>query len=283
MQEFPASYYTLMAGQGSGLSDGIYPRIQADATDSLPVPANSERARALISFGLYDEARKELASSKTRGTDVGKSLGSARLYLEMDDYNGAFRSIKSDFPRPGVKERQQILALQYPLPYSDTVSSAAASSALPLPLVYAIIRAESSYSPVAISSAGAVGLMQLMPSTAAQMNGKTPVTTEQLTDPAKNISFGVRHMKDLISQYHGDVISAVAAYNAGSTPVNRWRREFGHLPTPEFIEQIPYGETREYVKKVLAATLIYARLYNLSLGDLRLPFSERTASLLQSH
>jgi soluble lytic murein transglycosylase len=73
----------------------------------------------------------------------------------------------------------------------------------------------------------------------------------------------MKHIKDLIRRYQGNLVLAVAAYNSGATPVDRWRRNFPDLKTDEFIENIPYPETREYVKKVLASMEIYKSLYRL--------------------
>jgi len=78
-------------------------------------------------------------------------------------------------------------------------------------------------------------------------------------------------MKDLITEYNNNLIAVIASYNAGGGTVNRWRRAFGTLSEIEFIEQIPYAETRDYVKQVLASTAIYSKLYNLPLNGIKLP------------
>jgi soluble lytic murein transglycosylase len=143
---------------------------------------------------------------------------------------------------------------------------------VPESLVYAVMRAESSFSPTVLSPAGAVGLMQLMPSTARQIAGKgSSFNAADLTRPEFNISCGVKHLKDLTRVHDNSLVLTVAAYNAGSGTVNRWRKKFGTLREDEFIENIPYGETREYVKKVLTGAEIYHRLYNLEPAVLAAP------------
>ena len=273
LREYPLSFYSIAAWQTESGSSFAPPKISGNIIDSLPLPSNHERIRALIACGLLNEARQELRQNKLRGADQAKFSGIARLFLEMDDFNGAFALAKKEPVSLKEKEKRIMLALQYPFAFRETVSRQAAKNTLPEALVNAVIRAESSFSPSAISPAGAVGLMQLLPSTAAQVAGKAngAIGIDMLTQPETNITYGVRHLKDLLREQNGDLIAVIASYNAGSSAVSRWRRDFGTLPLIEFIEQIPYGETREYVKHVIASTAIYAHLYSLPLEGISLP------------
>jgi soluble lytic murein transglycosylase len=278
-RDFPLSYYSLAklpAEDGSNTGSVDNPRlarISGDTLDNLPLTANNDRAKALITFGLFDEARKELSTLKSKTSDTTKLLGIARLYLEMDDFNGAYNLVGKDPGRFSAKDLRQSLALQFPLPFRETAVKHAGANNLPIPLVYAVIKAESSFSPSAVSPAGAVGLMQLMPATAAMLEGagKKSFPSERLKEPELNISYGSRHMKDLVAEYHDNIVAVIASYNAGGGTVNRWLRSFGTLPTDEFIEQIPYGETRDYVKKVITTAAIYARIYGMNLNSTKLP------------
>jgi soluble lytic murein transglycosylase len=272
-REYPLSYYSVGTWRDNGKEDTGLPAVSADILETLPLPANFERTKALISFGMLEEARKELSSSKGKNGSFAKTLGIARLYLEIDDYNGAYNLVRKEYPSLNSKEWRQFLALKYPLPFRDIVLKNAETSKVSPQLVYAVIRSESSFSPVAVSPVGAVGLMQLMPATAGQIEGKATVARDRLTQPGLNINYGVRHFKDMLGQYNGDMISTIASYNAGGTAVNRWKKEFAGMPPAEFVEQIPYGETREYVKQVLASSAIYSRLYSLPSppGSLPLP------------
>ena len=119
--------------------------------------------------------------------------------------------------------------------YASTIEHFAKQHKLPKPLLHAIITAESSYDPNAISSAGAVGLMQLMPGTAERYGVK------DRTNPYENISGGVRYFRDLLKMFDNDVVLALAAYNAGENAVIKYGYK---IP--------PYKETQNYVRKVLA-------------------------------
>ena len=104
-----------------------------------------------------------------------------------------------------------------------------------------------------------------MPATAATMatGTKKEFNAATLTNPETNIGYGVKHLRDLLALYKGNQFLAIAAYNAGAGNVNRWRKAFGEKSRDEFIENIPFCETREYVKKVLSSAGIYSRLYKL--------------------
>src|SRR5690606_32736738 len=119
-------------------------------------------------------------------------------------------------------------ALLYPRPYDAEVVAAAEVSGLPVPLIYGVIRQESLYRSDALSSAGARGLMQLLPETARrtarQWNRPAP-TPDSLFDPAVNVMLGAAHLKDLLTRFDGQLPLALAAYNAGPGAVQRWRPE----------------------------------------------------------
>ncbi|NJD91969.1 MAG: lytic transglycosylase domain-containing protein, partial [Geobacter sp.] len=117
--------------------------------------------------------------------------------------------------------------------------------------------------PTAKSTAGARALMQLMPETAAAVMRVKKLEPEKLFEPELNIRLGTKHLRDLLDQYKGDKVAVIASYNAGAHNVNRWKKIYGGLARDEFVECIPFGETRDYVKKVLAAEAVYRRLYSL--------------------
>lgn len=266
LAEFPFGFYAQSYRKEVklGTDDVAFPA--GTLREMLPLPAGFDRVKALITLGLTDEARKELAIAKRKSAGkTGSIPGLARLYLEMEDYNGAYNLLRNERPRRFEKDTIYQWGISYPLVYRDQVAKLAAAHNVPESLVYAIIRAESSFLPTALSPAGAVGLMQLMPSTAATIaNGsKGKLDADSLTNPSTNIRFGVQHLRDLLTLYKGDLVLAIAAYNAGSGNVNRWRKALGALPSDEFVESIPYPETREYVKKVLSSTEIYSRMYKL--------------------
>jgi len=266
LAEFPFGFYAQSYRKEVKLGTDAIAFPAGALPDLLPLPAGFDRVKALITLGLYDEARKELAIAKRKSAGRNGSIqGLARLYLEMEDYNGAYNLLRNEQPRRFEKDTIYQWGISYPMVYRDQVAKLAAAHNVPESLVYAIIRAESSFLPTALSPAGAVGLMQLMPSTAATIasGGKGKLNADSLTNPSTNIRFGIQHLRDLLILYNGDLVLAIAAYNAGSGNVNRWRKALGGLPSDEFVESIPYPETREYVKKVLSSTEIYSRMYKL--------------------
>jgi soluble lytic murein transglycosylase len=132
-------------------------------------------------------------------------------------------------------------------------------------LVNSIIKAESLFDQKAFSSAGAMGLMQLMPATGNRVAKKLKIKlngNEQLFDPEINLRLGAYHLGQLVREFKGQLVPAIASYNAGSRPVKRWwenRQKNESIET--FIERIPYQETRNYVKKVIGYLEEYRRLY----------------------
>jgi soluble lytic murein transglycosylase len=135
-------------------------------------------------------------------------------------------------------------------------------------LIHAVMRQESGFNTRALSPAGAMGLMQLMPKTAsglAKRLGLTHKDSRLHSDPDYNIVLGSRYLKEMLDQFQGSHILAVAAYNCGPGPVQKWIAKYGDPRTGEvditdFIESIPYGETREYVKSVMANYEVYMAL-----------------------
>ena len=150
--------------------------------------------------------------------------------------------------------------LWYPLHYSTNVRVYASQDHLDAALLAAVIEAESKFNPNARSNAGAVGLMQLTPSTAkgiAQYTGGSRFRVSDLTNPDINIRYGAWYLGHLFERYHGDEQLALAAYNAGQENVDRWQSE--HVG-------IQFDETRDYVAKVERLKKIYRRAYASQLG-----------------
>jgi peptidoglycan lytic transglycosylase len=264
--EFPFGFYSQTYRKEVKLGAEEIRMPARDMCEILPLPAGNERIKAFITLGMYEEARSELTAIKRKkGVKNGTVPGLARLYLEMGDYNGAYNLLRNERPVQFEKENLYKWGLCFPLAFREQVSRLAEDGKIPASLVYAVIRAESSYSPTALSPVGAVGLMQLMPSTAAALTNSSdePFSSSSLTSPETNIRLGISHLRNLLTLYKGDLVLAVAAYNAGAGNVNRWRKSFGEARTDEFIENIPYAETREYVKKVLSSIEIYNMLYRL--------------------
>ncbi|NLL52674.1 MAG: lytic transglycosylase domain-containing protein [Peptococcaceae bacterium] len=151
----------------------------------------------------------------------------------------------------------------YPYPYREIVEKYAHAYGVDPYLVVAVMREESHFKPESYSHKGAVGLMQVMPNTAKEIAlwlGED-YKQEVLTDPETNIRYGTRYLSHLNNRFAGNSILVLASYNAGSGRVQQWLKQ---LPegTTYLIEDIPYQETKQYVKKVLRSYRIYAKIYN---------------------
>ena len=162
--------------------------------------------------------------------------------------------------------KQAVNEFGLPLSYPDVIRQQATQKRLDPALVAAVIYAETKFDP-RTSSAGAVGLMQILPQTAqflAHRSGATTFTTADLSQPQVNIAYGTYYLRYLLDEYHGSRVLALAAYNGGEANVDRWmaRAPGGRLS----IQQIPFPETRAYVRRVLQARADYRHKYAGQLG-----------------
>ncbi len=152
--------------------------------------------------------------------------------------------------------------LVYPIHYYDVIKKYANNAGNNSPLMLSIVREESYFNPDAVSVAGAKGLMQILPSTAAEVAAKRGIGSYNLFNPTSNIIIGNYYYAELKSMLEGLDISAIASYNGGIGSVKRWRTSLYYNDTDDFIEQIPYEETQNYVKKVFRSYWNYIRIYN---------------------
>ncbi|MFA5630764.1 MAG: transglycosylase SLT domain-containing protein [Porticoccaceae bacterium] len=173
------------------------------------------------------------------------------------------------------------IQVRFPLSHRDSFQAQARNTGVPVNLLFAIARQESAFNPDAVSSAGARGLLQLMPATATETAKRHGIAYRQraeLHDPIKNIALGSRYYMDMLKRFGNNRILATAAYNAGPGRVASWRaRSAGELPFDVWIELIPFRETRNYVQNVLAFSIIYA--HRLGLETTMLTPEEKGARL----
>ena len=168
-----------------------------------------------------------------------------------------------------LAKRAVVSEFGLPLRYASTIRQQAAEKHVPSSLIAAVIYAETKFDP-RTSATGAEGLMQVEPQTAldlARRSGATAFSVTDLQHPATNIAYGTYYLRELLNEFHGSRVLALAAYNGGETNVDRWEaaaRSHGHTLT---IAEIPFPETRAYVVKVLSAQRRYARTYRRELGD----------------
>jgi soluble lytic murein transglycosylase len=226
-----------------------------------------QKAVELKLLGLDQEAARELAWLIERyARDRAVLVDLSTLLSEAGAYSHALRVARLHFhdslERGGESVPQALWSAAYPTVYLPAIRVHAGTTVDPY-LVAAIIREESQYDARAVSRVGAVGLMQVMPATAqavARMQGFPDVVRDDLFDQETNIRFGVRYLEQLLQQFSGNVMYAVAAYNAGPQAVTGWIAKNDSKEPDEFVELIPYQETRQYVKRVLRSYREYRRL-----------------------
>ncbi len=156
----------------------------------------------------------------------------------------------------------------YPIKYQEEIIAASQRYQVDPYLVLAIIRSESAFINDRVSKKGAVGLMQIMPETAdwiVSQAGFQPSTPDYLDDPNTNIHIGTWYLSFLLQKFNGSYVQAIAAYNAGPGKVNTWLQRDQWDGTRERIEDIPFGETRHYVQRVLYYHGRYQKIYNKQL------------------
>jgi soluble lytic murein transglycosylase len=164
--------------------------------------------------------------------------------------------------------RKAVTELTLPLAHDDIIRQQAADKHLPPDLIAAVIYAETKFDPRP-SSAGAEGLMQILPATAeflARRSGATNFTTADLATPQVNIAYGSYYLRYLTDQYGGNTVLALAAYNGGEANVNHWLAEAKADHRHFSLADIPFSETRAYVRKVLQAQKDYRTAYASRLG-----------------
>lgn len=223
-----------------------------------------ERARELAAMGFSADARGELDLAEAdlkshQGAERTWALTLGALYNQSGLYEMSIRTLNGPFasmaPEEVVRLDRRFWELYYPRPHLKLIEREALARGLEPALVLGLIRQESAFDAQAVSPAGAVGLMQLMPSRAEAEEG-------QLNDPEVNLARGTAHLVRLLKEYDGRVVDALVAYNAGARRLESWKKRFGSLEEDEFIEAIPFSETRTYVKRVLRNAFLYRTLYS---------------------
>jgi soluble lytic murein transglycosylase len=284
VQRYPVDYYGLLAR--ARLKDGADERGALPAPLETPPPTEPDwdpgplaadphfRAGVvLLRLGLAHDAAEELGAvepSKLTGQgDVPEPvLVVADLLDRAGDHRTAHQLLRT---RARVALRKapaganlRAWRIAYPPAFRDDVKRFAPGSGVPIDLLQALMREESALDPRAVSPVGAIGLTQLMLPTARQMAHQLRMARPSRTDLMKstvNIRLGATYLGQLIRKFDGSVPLAVAAYNAGGGAVSRWVEARGKLALDEFVEEIPYEETRGYVKRVLRSFAAYRLLY----------------------
>ncbi|HSW24415.1 MAG TPA: transglycosylase SLT domain-containing protein, partial [Burkholderiaceae bacterium] len=261
----PLTFYGKLAAEELG----FVPALPALA----PTPSEADRAQAqanpglaralqLIALGLRSEGVREW-NFTLLGMSERELFAAADLACEKQVWDRCINT--SDRTRQDVDVQQR-----YPTPFRDIVLARSQETGLDPAYVFGLIRQESRFIPDVRSSVGAAGLMQLMPNTARWMARKLALdyTPDQIADPTVNVKLGTGYLKRVLEDFGGSQAMAAAAYNAGPNRSRLWREG----PTVEpaiWAENIPFNETRDYVRKVLSNAAVYSSLLNGSTLSLK--------------
>jgi soluble lytic murein transglycosylase len=236
-------------------------------TDVLPEnDPHLIKARLLANAALNEYIRPEIQLSETSG-EWG-AFAEAEIYESFGENTRALQAMKrSKIPFLSLPVKDVPMTywqLLLPRPYWSTLESDAKANGLDPYLVAALIRQESEFNPGAVSRANAYGLMQLLPSVGKELskkNGQRHFKTNDLLDPTINLQLGTQDLRKSIDHYGGQVDYALAAYNAGDTPVHQWMSTNNYKDIAEWVESIPYTETREYVQAIARNRELYRAVY----------------------
>lgn len=251
--------------------------LSAQAPRWPSLPPNGDVVRALLTAEMYDDALSELRYAQrvwgdssaieatvawTRQQQSRSEAGMRRFQL----LRGAITTMRRAYPQflaaGGEDLPREVLTVIFPIAYWDLIRRYSELNNLDPYFVAALVAQESTFVADVRSAANAYGLMQLLPSTARMYARKLklPYSSRLLTDPEANIRMGTAYLADKVKEF-GDLHLVLASYNAGERPVHRWQNERPGLETEEFIDDIPYPETQNYVKRILGTADDYRRLY----------------------
>ncbi len=237
--------------------DRLQPVAQPILVESFPAESpHLARARLLANAGLNEYIAQEIAADPDSGS--WSVLAEAQIYASYGETYRAMRALKRAMPYAASASIKSIpLAywrILFPEPWWDTIKAESAKNNLDPYLVASLIRQESEFNPSVVSYANAWGLMQLLPSVGKAMakeEGIGRFQTFQLLDPETNIRLGTRYLRQMVERFGGVEEYALAAYNAGDSRVVDWEAAGPYQGMDEFVESIPFTQTREYVEAIL--------------------------------
>jgi len=274
------------AGPAAG-SRGFVQPVSLRAAPPAPVadpPPTAALIRQLLAAGLYNDGLNELRhAQKAWGTTPAIEATIAWVYHQQGDLRRAINVMRRAYPQflaaGGEGLPAEILQIIFPLTFWESIRRNAALHDLDPYIVAALIAQESTFDPSVRSSANAWGLMQILPSTGRRLAASLGIrrfSTSMLTNGDTNIRLGTLYFKRLIQQFGGSYY-ALASYNAGENRVVRWKAERPGMEEDEFIDDIPFPETQNYVKRILGTAEDYRSLYGEGTGQPR-PTAKASAS-----
>jgi soluble lytic murein transglycosylase len=233
------------------------------------VPENDPhliKAKLLANAALNEYIAPEIAAGD--GASEWGALAQAQIYSSYGEYTRALQSMKHSgiafFSIPTNQVPMIYWKLIFPQPYWNDLVTDSEKNGLDPYLVASLIRQESEFNAGAVSPARALGLMQLLPSVGkenAKKLGMKGFNAGELLNPSINLALGTRNLRQVLDRFGGQPEYALAAYNAGDMPVRQWMAAGDYKDIPEFVESIPYTETREYVQAIMRNRELYRTLY----------------------
>lgn len=243
--------------------------------NAAPIPQDAppednlrvQKAHLLENGGLLDFAVRELKAAAEEEKGSWLPAETARMYIDVGRYDIAVETLKRAVPSYFAVDlsalpRSYWEAL-FPKPYWTDLKKFSSANALDPYMVASLIRQESEFNPAAQSNKNALGLMQLLPrvgKTVAKQEKLKHFSTQQLFTPAINLQLGTRYFRSMVDQF-GGFEYALAAYNAGDDRVKDWQAAGKYRDIYEFVESIPFTETREYVQAIMRNANVYRQLY----------------------
>lgn len=286
LRRFTHYYYADLARErlrfrfNSSTHDLLLDKIPAQTDpdkDSFDAPSDDirvARAQLLTNAAFFDFAVRELQSEPDK---LYAKAEIARVYLKEDRPDRALQSLKHAIPGYFSEDimdmPQWAWDILFPKPYWSDLTHYAIANGLDPYLVASLIRQESEFNPQAVSSANAWGLMQLLPPVGKSLAREVRMrhyNQDQLTNPAVNLQLGTRYFKHMVDTFGGQVEYALAAYNAGADRVKTWQAQGPYRDIHEFVESIPFTQTREYVQAIMRNATVYRLLYSRDIETARI-------------
>ncbi len=267
LAKWPMSYYSVLSRKKLASAPKGPAPDPARFTPSPAMQARIARAKQLTVANLPEWAEFELRFAAddqpfVAATELAETAARRGAHDQALRYVKAYAKGYLSMPLESAPERFWKFA--FPRPYSGPLEKHAESSDLDPHLVAGLVRQESEFNPKAVSRAKAYGLTQVLPSTGRELYRRLKLgtfRTSVLTDPDVNLRLGTHYLRQLNQSLGGKWEQTLAAYNAGKTRVDRWKTWYDYREPAEFIETIPFTETREYVQVVLRNADVYRRLY----------------------
>ena len=253
------------------LLDRVPPLSSKDKVPESEPPEDNlrlQRARLLSNGALADLAVRELQAASAEDGGSWALSEMVRIFQDGGQYNRAIQTLKRAKPNYFAVDVPELPRAYwdglFPKPYWSDLRKYSQQNGLDPYLVASLIRQESEFNPTAVSRANAVGLMQLLPSVGRHVAKEIKLkgfNASQLYTPSVNMQLGTRYFKSMVDKYGGQLEYALAAYNAGTDRVGDWLEQGKYRDPQEFVESIPFTETREYVQAILRNETLYQRLY----------------------